>query len=63
MTREELEHLIRAAAEVTNEYEFVVVNRASTPRLPFRLPTKAEAHLSKFFVTIDAALPGSCREG
>jgi hypothetical protein len=29
MTREELEHLIRAAAEVTNEYEFVVVGRQS----------------------------------
>ena len=29
MTREELEHLIRAAADVTNEYEFVVVGSQS----------------------------------
>jgi hypothetical protein len=29
MTREELEHLIRAAAEVTGEYEFVVVGSQS----------------------------------
>ena len=29
MNRKDLEHLIRAAAEVTNEYEFVVVGSQS----------------------------------
>ncbi len=28
MNREDLEHIIRAAADVTNEYEFVVVGHA-----------------------------------
>lgn len=29
MTREELEHIIRASAEVTNQYEFVIVGSQS----------------------------------
>lgn len=33
MNREDLEHIIRAAATVTNEYEFVIVGRlAHTPK-------------------------------
>jgi len=29
MTREELEHIIRACGEVTNQYEFVIVGSQS----------------------------------
>lgn len=29
MEREELEHLIRAAAEVTHEYEFIIIGSQS----------------------------------
>lgn len=29
MNREDLEHIIRAAADVTNEYEFIIVGSQS----------------------------------
>ena len=29
MTREELEHIIRASADVTNQYEFVIIGSQS----------------------------------
>ena len=41
MTREDLEHIIRASADVTNQYEFVIVGSQSilgplpNPRLAF----------------------------
>jgi hypothetical protein len=47
MTREELEHLIRAAAEVTDEYEFVIVGSQSIlgpiPNPPAELTMSMEA--------------------
>lgn len=49
MTREELEHLIRAAAEVTDEYEFVVVGSQSIlgpiPNPPPELTMSMEADI------------------
>jgi hypothetical protein len=49
MTREELEHVIRAAAEVTNEYEFVVVGSQSIlgpiPNPPAELTMSMEADI------------------
>lgn len=30
MTREELEHIIRASADITSEYEFVIIPLAAT---------------------------------
>ena len=49
MTREELEHLIRAAADVTNEYEFVVVGSQSIlgpiPNPPAELTMSMEADI------------------
>lgn len=49
MTREELEHLIRAAAEVTDEYEFVVIGSQSIlgpiPHPPPELTMSMEADI------------------
>ena len=49
MTREELEHLIRAAAEVTGEYEFVVVGSqpilGPIPNPPAELTMSMEADI------------------
>jgi len=49
MTREELEHLIRAAAEITGEYEFVVVGSQSIlgpiPNPPAELTMSMEADI------------------
>lgn len=49
MTREELEHLIRAAAEVTGEYEFVVIGSQSIlgpiPNPPAELTMSMEADI------------------
>lgn len=49
MNREHLEHLIRAAAEVTNEYEFVVVGSQSilgpVPHPPPELTMSMEADI------------------
>jgi hypothetical protein len=49
MTRKELEHVIRAAAEVTNEYEFVVVGSQSIlgpiPNPPAELTMSMEADI------------------
>ena len=49
MTREELEHLIRAAAEVTNEYEFVIIGSQSIlgpiPNPPAELTMSMEADI------------------
>lgn len=49
MTREELEHLIRAAADVTNEYEFVIVGSQSIlgpiPNPPAELTMSMEADI------------------
>jgi hypothetical protein len=49
MTREELEHLIRAAADVTNEYEFVVIGSQSIlgpiPNPPAELTMSMEADI------------------
>lgn len=49
MNREDLEHLIRAAAEITNEYEFVIVGSQSIlgpiPNPPAELKMSAEAEM------------------
>lgn len=49
MNREDLEHLIRAAAEVTNEYEFVIVGSQSIlgpiPNPPAELTMSMEADI------------------
>lgn len=49
MNREDLEHLIRAAAKVTNEYEFVIVGSQSIlgpiPYPPDELKMSAEADM------------------
>ena len=49
MNRQDLEHLIRAAAEVTNEYEFVVVGSQSIlgpiPNPPAELTMSMEADI------------------
>ncbi|HSV36644.1 MAG TPA: DUF6036 family nucleotidyltransferase [Ramlibacter sp.] len=49
MNRENLEHLIRAAAEVTNEYEFVIVGSQSIlgpiPNPPAELKMSMEADI------------------
>lgn len=49
MTREDLEHLIRAAAEVTGEYEFVVIGSQSIlgpiPNPPAELTMSMEADI------------------
>ncbi|MES2631546.1 MAG: DUF6036 family nucleotidyltransferase [Pseudomonadota bacterium] len=49
MNREDLEHLIRAAAEVTNEYEFVIVGSQSIlgpiPNPPRELTMSMEADI------------------
>jgi hypothetical protein len=49
MNREDLEHLIRAAATVTNEYEFVIVGSqsilGSIPYPPAELKMSAEADM------------------
>lgn len=49
MNREDLEHLIRAAATVTNEYEFVIVGSqsilGSIPYPPAELKMSAEADI------------------
>ncbi|WP_369798997.1 hypothetical protein [Caenimonas sp. SL110] len=49
MNREALEHLIRAAAEVTNEYEFVIVGSQSIlgpiPNPPRELTMSMEADI------------------
>jgi hypothetical protein len=49
MNREDLEHLIRAAAEITNEYEFVIVGSQSIlgpiPNPPAELKMSAEADI------------------
>ena len=49
MNREHLEHLIRAAAAVTNEYEFVIVGSQSIlgpiPHPPAELKMSAEADM------------------
>ncbi len=34
MTREELEHIIRASADVTNQYEFVIIGSQSVNARP-----------------------------
>lgn len=40
MTREELEHIIRASAEVTQEYEFVIVGSQSISA-PYPTPKRS----------------------
>lgn len=49
MNREDLEHLIRAAADVTNEYEFIIVGSQSIlgpiPNPPAELKMSAEADM------------------
>lgn len=49
MKREDLEHIIRAAAEITNEYEFVVVGSQSIlgliPNPPAVFTMSAEADI------------------
>lgn len=68
MTREELEHLIRAAAEVTNEYEFVVVGSQSIlgpiPNPPLELTMSMEADIYPMNAEEKAdAIDGALGEG
>ena len=65
MKREDLEHIIRAAAEITNEYEFVVVGSQSIlgliPNPPAVFTMSAEADIYPLNAThkadaIDAAI-------
>lgn len=50
MTREELEHIIRASADVTNQYEFVIVGSQSmlgpVPRPEPEFTVDGGGHLS-----------------
>jgi hypothetical protein len=68
VTREELEHLIRAAAEVTNEYEFVVVGSQSIlgpiPNPPAELTMSMEADIYPLNAEEKAdAIDGALGEG
>ena len=68
MTREELEHLIRAAAEVTNEYEFIVVGSQSIlgpiPNPPAELTMSMEADIYPMNAEEKAdAIDGALGEG
>jgi hypothetical protein len=68
MTREELEHLIRAAAKVTNEYEFVVVGSQSIlgpiPNPPRELTMSMEADIYPLNAEEKAdAIDGALGEG
>ena len=68
MTREELEHLIRAAAEVTGEYEFVVVGSQSIlgpiPDPPAELTMSMEADIYPMNAEEKAdAIDGALGEG
>lgn len=52
MNREDLEHIIRAAADVTNEYEFIIVGSQSIlgpipyPPEVFRMSAEADIYLA-----------------
>ena len=68
MTREELEHVIRAAAEVTNEYEFVVIGSQSIlgaiPNPPAELTMSMEADIYPMNAEHKAdAIDGALGEG
>jgi uncharacterized nucleotidyltransferase DUF6036 len=68
VTREQLEHLIRAAAEVTNEYEFVVVGSQSIlgpiPNPPAELTMSMEADIYPMNAEEKAdAIDGALGEG
>jgi len=65
MTREELEHVIRASAEVTNQYEFVIVGSQSilgpipNPAEVFTMSAEADIyplHAPELWELIDGAL-------
>jgi hypothetical protein len=68
MTREELEHVIRAAADVTDEYEFVVVGSQSIlgpiPNPPAELTMSMEADIYPMNAEEKAdAIDGALGEG
>ncbi len=65
MTRDELEHIIRAAGEITNEYEFVIVGSQSmlgsvpNPEEVFTVSMEADIyplHAPELADTIDSAI-------